>query len=98
MGVSECVQHNVISTSEQGSGSVQWHDFSANVSRTFQRFRPHFQCILLHKKKPPFLLQCELHTTIYRLIKKKGDGVRNEETSNAYKAFVTGKLRSTNKK
>ena len=33
-------------------------------------------------------MQWELHTTVYRLIRKKGDGVRNEETSNAYKAYV----------
>lgn len=89
MGVSECAQHNVISTSAQRSGSVRtMRDFSANVSRAFQRLRPHFQCILLHKKNPPFLLQWKLHTTTYSLIRKKGDGVRNEETSNAYKAFV----------
>ena len=73
MGVSDCAQHDVISTSEQGSGKCTMRNFSALVSRAFQRLRPHFRCIFLPTKKPPFLLQWKFHTIIYSIYVAKPD-------------------------
>ena len=38
MGDSECAQHNVISTSEEGSGSVQWGTFVRTSAGHFKGF------------------------------------------------------------
>lgn len=97
MGVSECVQHNVISTSEQGSGSVQWQTSVRTSAGHFKGFFHISNAYFYIRKSHRSCCNENYIQQFIGSIERKATGCVMKRRVTHIK-HLSGKLRSTNKK